>query len=484
LTVRGKELIERADVVIFDRLSAKTIVDMAPASAERINVGKAPGSGTTQDEINALLVEKGQTGLCVVRLKGGDPFVFGRGGEECAALAEAGVAFEVVPGVTSASAVPAYAGIPLTHRGVSSSVTIVTGHDDTDTPGAPDWDAVAKMGVAGGTIVVLMGAAERGEIAAKLVFGGMAPDTAVAGITWGTRPEQVVVRSTLAGLAEADINPPVTIVIGGVAALADEIAWFQLPLTDRRVVVAAPTGDSGGAVTFGDRLAAGAARVGAGVTVLTTGVRVTPTDGGAALRDAIARTRAAGWVTFASAASVEAFRSAVPHSFAFGDALVGVVGHTTSAAFENAFDRPADLVADPPNGASLAAAIGVAPDAGATEVLVIGAEDSTPDLPDGLRASGWAPTSVAAYRLGPPPSSDTAPRVVVDEADAIICTSSSAATFLVTHGGLMAATAPVVAVGPSTAETLHRAGLSESRVVTARSPAVEDVVAALLILLT
>jgi len=480
LTVRGKELLERADVVVFDRLSAAAMVDMAPPAAERINVGKAPGSATTQEEINGLLVERGLQGLTVVRLKGGDPFVFGRGGEECAALAEAGVPFEVVPGVTSASAAPAYAGVPLTHRGLSSSVTIVTGRDDEDTPNEADWEAVARMGIGGGTIVVLMGAAPRAEIAHNLMDNGLDAATPVVAVTWGTRPEQVTVRTTLGGLGAADVKAPVTIVIGAVAALADDLAWFQLPLSDRRIVVAAPDSDGGGERSFGERIAAAASRTGAEIVPLVTGTRVAATDGGAALRDAIAQARGAAWITFASASSVEAFASAAPHTFAFGDALVGVVGHATADAFEKAFDRPADLVADPPNGASLAASIGDAVEDGGTKVLVIGAEDSTPDLPNGLRASGWEPTPIAAYRLGPPPHTDVAPRTTVEEADAIVCTSSSAATFLLTHGGLIAATAPVVAIGPSTAETLTRAGMPATRVVTAASPAVEDVVTALL----
>jgi uroporphyrinogen-III synthase len=177
---------------------------------------------------------------------------------------------------------------------------------------------------------------------------------------------------------------------------------------------------------------------------------------------------------------VEAFASAAPHTFAFGDALVGVVGAATADAFERAFDRPADLIAAPPTGAALAAAIGEAPEEGATAVFVVGAEDHTPDLPNGLRAAGWDATPVAAYRLGPPPHTDVSPRTTVDDADAIVCTSSSAATFLVTHGGLITATAPVIAIGPSTADTLTHAGVAAARVVTAESPAVDDIVAALL----
>jgi uroporphyrinogen III methyltransferase/synthase len=479
ITVRGKELLEQAQVVVYDRLSAAVFLDMAPADAERINVGKTPGHpAITQEEINAILVDKGRTRE-VVRLKGGDPFVFGRGGEECEALAAAGVRFEVVPGVTSASAAPAYAGVPLTQRGTSASVTIVTGHEDGDTAGNADWDAVARMGRSGGTIVVLMGAAERGEVAQRLLAGGMDEDTAVTAVTWGTRPEQVVVRTTLGGLADAEVHAPVTIVIGAVAALADSLHWFQLPLDGARVVIAAPGGESSDADSYSARIAAVAERIGADIAHVVTGTRAEPTDGGAHLRDAVARATQAAWITFASAASVDAFAEAAGDGFAFGDALVGTVGDTTAAAFERRFARPPDLVADPPRGAALAAAIGAAPDEGATAVFVVGAEDGRPELADGLAAAGWKPQSIAAYRLGPPPLAEVPARDAVYRADLIVCTSSSAATFLVTHAGLITARAPIVAIGPTTADTLHHAGINGDRVRVAASPAVEDVVAAL-----
>ncbi len=484
ITVRGKELLERADVVVYDRLSAAAFLDMAPEAAERINVGKNPGHpATTQDEINALLVDRGRTHEVVVRLKGGDPFVFGRGGEECEALAAGGVKFEVVPGVTSASAAPAYAGVPLTHRGTSASVTVVTGHEDDGTPGNADWDAVARMGKTGGTIVVLMGAAERSVVAQRLLEGGMEGDTPVAAVTWGTRPEQVVVRTTLGGLPDAEVRAPVTIVIGGVAALADDLAWFRLPLEGKSVVVAAPTGETGDGPSYADRITAAARRAGATATALVTGTRVTPTDGGAHLRDAVKRVTEAAWLTFASASSVDAFAAETGANFAFGDALVGVVGEATAAAFERCFGRPADLVADPPHGAALATAIGTAPGEGSMMVFVVGAEDGRPELADGLGAAGWKPASIAAYRLGPPPPSDAAPRGVVDAADAIVSTSPSAATFLITHGGLVPARAAIVAIGPTTADTLRKAGLGADRLRTAASPAVEDVVGALVDLL-
>ena len=235
LTRRGEELLRRADVVVYDRLASPALLELAPGTAERVDVGKAPGRvAMTQEQINELLVARGQAGLEVVRLKGGDPFVFGRGGEEAESCRDAGIAFEVVPGITSAIAAPAYAGIPVTHRGLSTSVTIVTGHEDpakgtTDT----DWDALAR---AGGTLVVLMGAGRVTDIAAALIAGGRAATTPVAAVRWGTRPEQRTVRGTLATLAELGVEAPSAIIIGDVAGL--DLGWFeQRPLFGRRIVV-------------------------------------------------------------------------------------------------------------------------------------------------------------------------------------------------------------------------------------------------------
>jgi uroporphyrin-III C-methyltransferase len=222
LTMRGAEVLARADVVLYDRLAAAALLDLAPATAERISVGKTPGHPSTpQDDINRLLVEKGKTGATVVRLKGGDPYLFGRGGEEAQALLDAGVAFEVVPGVPAVSATAAYAGVPLTHRGLSTAVTVVTGQSDPWSAPETDWEAVARLG---GTVVLYMAVANRADIAARLIAGGMDPATPVAAVTAGTRPEQVIVRTTVGQLGDADIHPPATIVIGAVAAL--DLAWF------------------------------------------------------------------------------------------------------------------------------------------------------------------------------------------------------------------------------------------------------------------
>lgn len=218
LTLRGAALLGRADVVVHDRLVARELLELAPARALRLDVGKTPGRPTRQADVNALLVEHGRRGATVVRLKGGDPFVFGRGGEEAEALLAAGVPFEVVPGVSSAFAAPAAAGIPVTHRGVSASVTVVTGRVGGPGPsGGVDWASLAR---AGGTLVVLMGMAERVAVAEALLAAGRPADTAVAVVHWGTTDRQRVVRTTLAGLADVDLPAPATIVVGPVAALA------------------------------------------------------------------------------------------------------------------------------------------------------------------------------------------------------------------------------------------------------------------------
>ncbi|MBI4935132.1 MAG: uroporphyrinogen-III C-methyltransferase [Actinobacteria bacterium] len=215
LTVRAARRLADAEVVVHDALVSDAVLSLAPATAERIDVGKRPGQGVAQDLINVLLVRLAREGKRVVRLKGGDPFVFGRGGEEAVALAEQGIVCEVVSGITSAIGAPAAAGIPVTYRGLSAHFTVVTGHRQRgETP--VDWQSLAK---AGGTIVVLMGVAQRAEIAAAVVEGGLADTTPVAAVHRATTGEQTVVRCSLRELATAPIESPAVIVIGAVASL-------------------------------------------------------------------------------------------------------------------------------------------------------------------------------------------------------------------------------------------------------------------------
>lgn len=216
LTMRAYRLIRSASVIVLDRLVSKDIQFLFPTSARVIDVGKAASHHTLpQAEINQLLVDLAMGGEDVLRLKGGDPFVFGRGGEEAVALAAAGVRCEIVPGITSAIAAPAAAGVPVTYRGMAASFTVVTGHrQHGETP--VNWRALAE---AGGTIVVLMGVAQRGEIAAALIEGGLSPDTPVATVGSATTEAQAVLRCRLADLAATRVHAPATIVIGAVAAL-------------------------------------------------------------------------------------------------------------------------------------------------------------------------------------------------------------------------------------------------------------------------
>lgn len=235
ITVRGLEVLRRADVVVADRLVHPSLVEEAPPWAERIILEGHPGRGRPrQDAIGSLMVDRAREGKLVVRLKGGDPFVFGRGGEEAEALVDAGVPFEVVPGVTSAVAVPAYAGIPLTHRRLASAVAIVTGHEDPAAGTSDvDWAAVARVS----TLVVLMGMRKLHGLAARLVALGREASTPAAVIQWGTTPAQRAVLGTLGDVAAkaraAGMGPPGVLVVGPVAALAQRLSWFR-PLPRER----------------------------------------------------------------------------------------------------------------------------------------------------------------------------------------------------------------------------------------------------------
>ena len=225
ITVKGLERLRRADVVLYDRLVAPQLLDEIQPLAEAIDVGKAPSRHRfPQEQINALLIEKARQGGRVARLKGGDPFVFGRGGEECQALAEAGIPYEVIPGVSSAIAVPAYAGIPVTQRGVSTAFTVIAGH--TVGPEADiDWDSIPRSG----TLVFLMGVAHLPEIRARLLANGLSAQTPVAVIEQGATANQVVVEGDLENILEKAqaICPPATIVIGEVVRMRQQIAWFE-----------------------------------------------------------------------------------------------------------------------------------------------------------------------------------------------------------------------------------------------------------------
>lgn len=225
ITVKGLVCLRQAEVVLYDRLVAPELLDEAPPDAERINVGKEPKlHRRSQSEINTLLIEKAREGKRVVRLKGGDPFVFGRGGEECQALGEAGIRYEVVPGVSSAIAVPAYAGIPVTHRGVTTAFTVVAGHTGGPTSDI-DWQSISRIG----TVIFVMGVEHLPEITSQLVAHGRLLTTPAAIIEEGTTPRQVVVSGTLADIVDKaqNIHPPAILIVGEVVSLREQLDWFN-----------------------------------------------------------------------------------------------------------------------------------------------------------------------------------------------------------------------------------------------------------------
>lgn len=233
ITVKGLELLRRADVIVYDRLIPMALLDEAKANAEKIDVGKLPQKNRlSQDDINTLLVEKAKQGKTVVRLKGGDPFVFGRGGEEALACRAAGVPFAVVPGVTSAVAVPAYAGVPVTQRQIASAFTVFTGHEDPEKPGSSiDYPALAAAARLG-TLVLMMGVSHLEPITAHLIDAGIAPETPTLCVEWGTTPQQRIVEGTLNTLArlveEAGLQPPAITIIGEVVRLRGlGVEWFS-----------------------------------------------------------------------------------------------------------------------------------------------------------------------------------------------------------------------------------------------------------------
>ena len=241
ITVKGKECIETAEVVIYDYLAAPALLNYAPEDAEIIYVGKKGGDHTlSQDEINALILKKAKAGFRVCRLKGGDPFIFGRGGEEAEVLAGKGIPFEVVPGVTSAVAAAAYAGIPLTHRKLTATLAFVTGHEDPHKEASSiDWESLGR-GI--GTLVFFMGVKNLPDITQKLIAHGKSPDTPVALIRWGTTPRQQTVTGTLDDIAErvkkAGLKAPSIIVVGDVVQLRENLKWFETrPLLGKRIVV-------------------------------------------------------------------------------------------------------------------------------------------------------------------------------------------------------------------------------------------------------
>lgn len=463
ITMRGAEVMARAEVVVHDRLADSRLLALAPPGARLVDVGKVPGGPVRQEEIDDLLVAEGRSGRTVVRLKGGDPFVFGRGGEEAEALREAGVAFEVVPGITSAVAVPAYAGVPVTHRGLSTSFTVVTGHSRHAADRDTNWEALAAVG---GTIVILMGVAHRAEIAARLVAGGLDPATPVAAVRWGTRPEQTSVRVRLDQLGAILLEPPVTIVVGPVAGL--DLGWYeQRPLFGRRIVVTRSR----------ERASALARRLqdlGARVVELPTIRFEPPADGGAGLDRAVAGIAEGGyeWIAFTSAQAVDALLARIPDVRQLGGVSVAAVGPATAEALSR-HRVGADLVPMPGSQDAAGLAERFPEPVGPGRVLFPRADQGRPTLVDELTARGWEVDLVEAYRTVRAELASDAMAELAG-ADAICFSSSSTVTGFLEGCGSDAVPPVVVCIGPVTAATARTAGLDVAAV--AREPSIDGLV--------
>ena len=404
ITVRGLRLLRSADVVAHDRLVDPRLLRCAADGARLIDVGKISrgGGGAAQDRINALLVSEARRGNTVVRLKGGDPFVFGRGGEEALALRANGVPFEIVPGVTSAIAAPAFAGIPITQRGVSSSFTVFSGSRAADGSAIPtDWRALAQ---APGTLVALMAWRNLDEIADNLIAAGKNPDTPAAVVSMGSRAEQKTAGAPLRSIAQAaqarGLSSPAVLVVGEVARLRDELDWFEtLPLFGRHVLVTRATGQAGG---LSEPLAALGARP---VEIPT--IRAVPLADCAELDAALADLRRFDWIAFSSANAVRAvfdrLSAAGADSRALHPVRVAAIGSATASAL-SARGISADFVPERSGTDGFAdglARLGVS----GARILLPRSDLADRRLPERLRESGAGVSEIIAYRTETPESS-------------------------------------------------------------------------------
>jgi len=460
ITARGRDLIGECDAIVYDALANPALY--ADSRATLHDVGKRGGStdSARQEEINRLLVSLARDGQRVVRLKGGDPFVFGRGSEEAQALAAAGIPFEVVPGVTAGIAAPAYAGIPVTHRGAATSVTFVTGHEDP-TKGAPtvDWSALAR---AGGTLVLYMGVRSLGRIARTLLAAGMPMETPAAAVQWGTRSDQRTVVATLSTLEacveEAGLEAPVIFVIGQVVALRREIAWLERrPLFGWRVLVTR-------AQSPRSSLARALSDAGADV-VEAPATRIEPLDPGC-VRGAIAHLDAYDWIIFTSQNGVELFWAALREMGLDARALAAVrvaaVGPATAAALLDhgiAVDvTPERFVAE-----GVLEAVAARDDVAGSRVLYVAADGARDVLPNGLTTMGARVDVAPIYRSVPDAAGGDAIRAFAREAtDRTLAafTSASAVRAFADAAGDARGRVAAASIGPATTAAAREAGLT------------------------
>ncbi len=468
MTLRGKEILSTADVIIYDYLANKAFLDYGKPDVELIYVGKKGGDHTMgQADINRLIVEKSKSGRSVARLKGGDPFIFGRGGEEAQELVAAGVPFEVVPGITSAISVPAYAGIPLTHRDHTATVAFVTGHEDPlKNESNIRWD---KLATGVGTLVFLMGVGNLSKIAQNLTHHGRSPQTPVAVIRRGTVAEQETVTGTLQNIAErvaqAGLKPPAIIVVGDVVNLRNELNWFETkPLFGKRIVVTRAREQASG---FLRRLSS----LGAECLQFPT-IEIVPPDTFEPLDAAIGQLEMYQWLLFTSVNGVKYFLKRLQHSGKdirdLKGIRIGAIGPKTAEQWERLGIRP-DLVPEEYRAEAVVEAFRKWKPKGIS-ILLPRAARAREILPDELRKMGARVHVVDAYKTVTP-AGDTAGIREMFKSEAIhmvtFTSSSTVTNFVNMFGsdrdqltGRWMKTVKVACIGPITAKTAEKEGFS------------------------
>jgi len=454
VTLRARECIERADVIVYDYLSNPEMLKWAPDTAEIIYAGKKAGAHTlTQDEINALLVEKAREGKQVVRLKGGDPFVFGRGAEEAQALAAAKVPFDVVPGITSAIAGPAYAGIPVTHRGKNSHVTFFTGHEDPEkSESSIDFAALAKLG---GTQVMLMGIDRIEAIAREMLANGMRSDLPVALIRWATTGRQETLAGNLKDIAqraaETGFAAPAVAVFGDVVALRNELNWFEdRPLSGKRIVVTRTRSQAG---ALSEQLRA----LGADVIELPT-IRIEPPSDLRAFAELVQDAHAYDWIVFTSPNGVTAFFDLFYKLYddarEIGGARIAAIGPATAQRIKD-FHLKVDLQPEEFVAESIVREFRKQGGVENLRILLARAEKARDLLPRELSALGAIVDEGFAYRTVPETRDDIGARrrLLEEGADLITFTSSSTVENFLALGLPWPVGMQVASIGPVTSAT-------------------------------
>lgn len=481
ITVRGRDVLGAADVVLHDALSHPSLLELCAPGAELRDVGKRGGSKSpTQGWITSQLIELARAGRNVVRLKGGDPMLFARGAEEALALAQAGIEFEIVPGVSSPVAAAAYAGIPMTHRDVSSSVTFITGSDREGKTWSPD--AWKRLATATETICVLMGMQRIDAITRAIIDGGRSPSTPAAVVMWAARPAQQVVTAPLGEIAEASarsgLSNPALIVVGDVVGLREGLRWYdRRPLFGRRLLVPRPRHQAAGT--------AEAIRRRAAEPILLPTIEIGPPPDPEALRAAARRVSDYDFCLFTSANGVERFFEALAQASldarAFGRCKVGAIGPKTADALVPHGVR-ADLTAAEFVGESLAQAI--LQIGGVRRVLIPRARVAREQLPELLRQGGISVDVVPAYETrsaGDAQKQRLEELIAASEVDVILFTSSSTVDSMMEMLGpdaaALLARVTLASIGPITSATAARRGLEVA--VTAETYTVEGLLDAL-----